>query len=170
MSTQLRSERLALRPIARTDAEALLAILLEPEVARWWRNYDAEKVRRDFFDDADTTVFAIELEDDVVGLIQYSEENEPSYRHAGIDVFLSHAHHGRGLGTEAVRTLARHLFEERGHHRLIIDPTVGNDGAIRCYEKVGFRAVGVMRGYVRRSDRSGWDDGLLMDMLADELT
>jgi aminoglycoside 6'-N-acetyltransferase len=40
--------------------------------------------------------------------------------------------------------------------------------AIACYRKVGFRPVGVMRRYQR--DRSGeWQDGLLMDLLADEL-
>ena len=45
---------------------------------------------------------------------------------------------------DAIRTLARYLFEERGHHRLIIDPAVTNERAIGAYEKVGFRSVGVM--------------------------
>ena len=72
------------------------------------------------------------------------------------------------LGPEAIRLVARHLFGERGHHRLIIDPAVANERAIRAYEKVGFRRVGVMRRYERGADGT-WHDGLLMDLLADEL-
>ena len=69
---------------------------------------------------------------------------------------------------DAVRTLARWLIDERGHHRLTIDPAVANEPAIRAYEAVGFKRVGVMRRYWR--DPEGvWQDGLLLDLLADEL-
>jgi aminoglycoside 6'-N-acetyltransferase len=110
---------------------------------------------------------AIEAEGEVVGLIQHSEETTPEFRHAGIDVYLADSHQGRGLGTDAVRTLARHLIEERGHHRLTIDPAVDNVAAIRAYEKVGFRPAGVMREHWRSRDGI-WHDGLLMDLLARE--
>ena len=64
--------------------------------------------------------------------------------------------------------LARHLVDDLGHHRLTIDPAAANTRAIRAYEKAGFRAVGVMRRYERAPDGT-WRDGLLMDLLADEL-
>ena len=89
------------------------------------------------------------------------------YSHAGMDIFLATASHGRGLGAEAIGVLARHLFEERGHHRLTIDPAADNAAAIRAYEKVGFRPVGVMRLYERGPD-GVWHDGLLMDLLRGE--
>jgi aminoglycoside 6'-N-acetyltransferase len=73
------------------------------------------------------------------------------------------------LGTDSVRTLARHIIVDHGHHRVVIDPAADNAAAIRCYSKVGFRPVGVMRRYERGPDGS-WHDGLLMDLLADELT
>lgn len=63
--------------------------------------------------------------------------------------------------------LARYLFDERGHHRLTIDPAAANARAIRAYERVGFRPVGVMREYERGPD-GVWRDGLLMDLLASE--
>jgi len=115
-----------------------------------------------------TEIFIVAHEGRVVGAIQWHAEDEPDYRHAGIDIYLDPAVHGRGLGTDAVRTLARHLIADRGHHRLVIDPAAENAAAIRCYSKVGFRPVGVMRNYERGVDGT-WHDGLLMDLLADEL-
>jgi RimJ/RimL family protein N-acetyltransferase len=61
-------------------------------------------------------------------------------------------------------------LDDRGHHRLVIDPAAANDVAIRCYTAVGFRTVGVMRAYERDTDSDGWHEGLLMDLLASELT
>jgi aminoglycoside 6'-N-acetyltransferase len=49
-----------------------------------------------------------------------------------------------------------------------IDPAAANEWAIRAYESVGFRRVGVMRQYWRGPD-GAWRDGLLMDLLAEEL-
>ena len=63
--------------------------------------------------------------------------------------------------------MARHLIHDRGHHRLTIDPAAHNERAIRCYEKVGFKRVGIMREYWL--DPEGvWRDGLLLDLLARE--
>lgn len=121
------------------------------------------------FDDPTATRYAVVLEGAVVGMVQYGEEEDPSYRHAWIDVFLDPAVSGRGHGRDAVRTLAHHLLRERGHHRLVIDPAADNAAAIRCYAAVGFRPVGVMRQYERDADGSGWHDGLLMDLLAADL-
>jgi aminoglycoside 6'-N-acetyltransferase len=48
-----------------------------------------------------------------------------------------------------------------------MDPAVDNEQAIRAYRRVGFREVGVMRGYERGPDGT-WHDGLLMEMLAED--
>ena len=50
-----------------------------------------------------------------------------------------------------------------------VDPATANLPAIRSYTKVGFRPVGVMRQYERGGDGQ-FHDGLLMDLLRDELT
>lgn len=161
-----------IRPGTDADAGALFVILAEPEVRRWWRTpKPVEQIARELRgeDEAEgATRFVIDVAGDVVGFVQYSEETEPDYRHASIDVFLSARVHGRGLGSEAVAVLAAYLVDERGHHRITIDPAAGNAAAIRAYTKVGFRPVGVMRRYERDSEGS-WRDGLLMDLLAEEL-
>jgi aminoglycoside 6'-N-acetyltransferase len=164
----LHGERVTLRPVAEADVGSLAAILREPSVARWWGTRDADESASELVHDDETVAFAIDVEGEVVGCVQYHEELEPDYRHAGLDVFVAAAHQGAGLGSEAVRVLARHLFEERGHHRLTIDPAAANERAIRAYERVGFRAVGIMRLYERGRDGT-WHDGLLMDLLDGEL-
>lgn len=164
--TILRGERVLLRPGRPEDTEALIRIRNEPEVARRWGFEDIEDEIREQFIGVEEG-FVIEVEGGIIGAIQYHEEEDPMYRHAGMDIFLATSHHGKGLGTEAIRVLARYLIEERGHHRLTIDPAADNVAAIRAYEKVGFRRVGIMRKYERGPD-GAWHDGLLMDMLAEE--
>jgi aminoglycoside 6'-N-acetyltransferase len=158
-----------LRPATAADVATLARIRAEPEVYRWWGG-GADLVAAVEADvaDHDAEALVIELAGEVVGWIQWQAEDDPDYRHASIDVFVGSAWHGRGVGTDAVRTLATHLVDDLGHHRLTIDPAVDNAVAIRTYEKVGFRPVGVMRQYERGPDGT-WHDNLLMDLLADEL-
>jgi aminoglycoside 6'-N-acetyltransferase len=166
---RLTGPRLVLRPPTPDDAAALTAILQEPEVARWWPRFDRERVLTELISDRpDEEPFVIEEGGRVVGYIQTAEETEPDFRHAGIDLFLSTAAQGRGLGPEAIRVLATDLIDRRGHHRLIIDPVAHNVRAIAAYTRVGFRPVGRMRQYQRMADDT-WADAILMDMLAEEL-
>jgi aminoglycoside 6'-N-acetyltransferase len=120
-------------------------------------------------DEPEATRLAIAVDGRVAGMVQFYEEPDAKYRHATIDIFLDPALHGHGLGTEAVRRVARHLIDERGHHRITIDPAAANVVAIRAYENVGFKPVGVMRRYERDVGGNGWHDGLLMELLAEEL-
>jgi aminoglycoside 6'-N-acetyltransferase len=154
-----------LRALADTDEAELVRIHSAAEVMRWW---DVPDEGFPWTDEPDSTRLTIEVDGAVAGLIQLSEELDPKYRHASIDLFLDPALHGRGLGTEAVRRLVRHLIEDRGHHRITIDPAAANAAAIRAYEKVGFRRVGIMRRYERDVGGSAWHDGLLMELLAQE--
>lgn len=168
MRPTLRGERVTLRPLEEHDKPRLVEILEEPEVARWFGTGTAEESADEFISDPEVTGFAIETDGNVVGAIGFYEEDTPDYRHAGMDLFLSAGSQGLGFGPEALRLVARHLFEERGHHRLIIDPAASNTRAIKAYESIGFKPVGVMRRYERGADAT-FHDGLLMDLLADEL-
>ena len=162
----LSGPRLTLRTATLDDAPRINSIRHEPEVARRWGDLEEGELEV-FLQDEKT--FLIDAYGEVIGAIQYEEEEDPMYRHAGIDIFVTTSLHGQGFGSEAVRILARYLIEERGHHRLTIDPAADNAAAIRAYGKVGFRRVGVMRSY-ERGPNGTWHDGLLMEMLADELT
>ena len=164
----LRGEHVLIRPMTPDDVPQMFAIQAQPRVAAAFGEPDLEKLEGKGVGTDECTVFAVELDGEVVGLIQYHEEDDPVDRHAGIDIFRAEDVHGQGLGTEAVRTMAEYLIRERGHHRLVIDPAAHNTAAIRAYEKAGFKPVGVMRQY-ERLPGGEWHDGLLMDLLADEL-
>lgn len=155
----LRGERVLLRPLAPADVPALNAIIAQPGVREWWGTDPT-------VDDQDA--FVIVVGDALAGWLGWYEETEPDYRYGGLDIFLAVEFQGHGLGPEALRLAARWLFDVRGHHRIVIDPAARNARAIAAYRALGFKPVGVMRRYERAPDGS-WRDGLLMDLLADEL-
>jgi aminoglycoside 6'-N-acetyltransferase len=161
--------RVRLVPADESHVPAFAALFSDPAVNRWWPAPDpVAEAREHVAPEADRVVWAVELDGAVVGIIQAWEQNEPDYRHAGIDLSLASSAQGRGLGPDAIRAVARWLFDVRGHHRITIDPSAANTNAIRAYAKVGFRPVGVMRQYERGPDGT-WHDGLLMDLLRGEL-
>jgi aminoglycoside 6'-N-acetyltransferase len=161
----LRGEGVSLRPLEDADLDPLAEIIMAPGTHEWWGETGGpEQLREDL---QDGTAFAIDVDGELAGWIAIHEENEPSYRFASLDIMLAGAHQDQGLGPDALRTAIRWLIE-RGHHRFTIDPAAHNERAIRAYEAVGFRRVGLLRQYERGLDGS-WHDGLLMELLADEL-
>ena len=157
-----------LRPATVADAEAVTLILADEGVNAWWQTADPVQDAIELIDDDELAFWLIESDGATVGIVMASEETDPQYRHGSIDIALADPGRGRGYGPDAVRTVARWLIGVRGHHRLTIDPSVENERAIAAYAKIGFRPVGTMRAYERWRDGS-WHDGLLMDLLADDL-
>ena len=172
-SDRLEGEFVSLRPAVEADVLALVAIRDTPEVRSRWRGDDLEQDTLDSIAEEGLHFMVVEVDDHgergVIGAIQWAEEEEPEYRHANVDMYLDPAMHNRGFGTDAVRVVCRHLFEVERHHRITIDPAADNAAAIRCYEKVGFRRVGIMREYERGADGT-FHDGLLMELLEGDLT
>lgn len=63
----------------------------------------------------------------------------------GIDQFLAEeANLNQGLGSAMVTAFVRRLFEDSGVTRIQTDPSPTNPRAIRCYEKAGFRRIGLV--------------------------
>jgi aminoglycoside 6'-N-acetyltransferase len=164
----MHGERITMRLMTDDDLPRLLEILHQPGVAEWWPGYDMARLRADTLDDLDGTSLAVELDGTLVGMVLFEEQKDPYYKSAGIDITLDITCVGQGLGNDTLRTVVCYLLDERGHHRLTIDPALTNERAIRAYERVGFKRIGVARCYEKGADGT-FHDNLLMDMLADEL-
>jgi aminoglycoside 6'-N-acetyltransferase len=149
----MRDGDLELRPFEPADAEALEALLAEPEVKRWWP---------DGYYQPDNG-WVVEVGGELAGWVEYEEESYEWYPSVALDIALTTALHGRGYGRRVLRLVIEH-FAVKGHHRFTIDPAVENERAIRSYTAVGFKPVGVLRAYERSPD-GGWNDGLLMDLI-----
>ena len=162
--------RATLRPLSEDDLDHLARIVASPGVREWWawrEGDDRAALREELRNEG--LAFAIEVDGALAGWLGFTEQDDPDYRHAALDIILAPAYQDRGLGPEALRAALDWLAGERGHHRFTIDPAAHNERAIRAYQAVGFRPVGVMRRYERGPD-GAWHDGLLMDLLAEELS
>jgi aminoglycoside 6'-N-acetyltransferase len=163
----IEGERLTLRPLTDEDVETLLPAIYEPGTVEWWGDTsDADYQREGLRNEGNA--FAIVVERETAGWLCFHEETEPDYRHVAFDILLQPAFQHQGLGADALRLLIRWFASERGHHRFTIDPSAENHRAIKAYEAVGFRPVGILRRNERAPDGT-WRDSLLMDLLADEL-
>jgi RimJ/RimL family protein N-acetyltransferase len=100
-----------------------------------------------------------------VGEVVLNEWDQPN-RSCNLRIALVPAGQGRGLGTEAVRLMVGHGFEQLGLHRISLNVYDFNPRARRAYEKVGFVQEGVRRDVLHFEGR--WISDVVMSMLAPE--
>lgn len=134
-----------LRAPQASDLDPLLAILLEPEVALWWVGYSRERVQAEFIEAPETTRI-IEVDGECAGALYVIRGADPEYPTTVMHLFISTAVRGRRVGEEALALAIRHEFAS-GITRITIDPNEHNGGAIRSFERVGFKRIGVLRDY-----------------------
>ncbi|MGF6769732.1 RimJ/RimL family protein N-acetyltransferase [Paraburkholderia sp. GAS199] len=73
---------------------------------------------------------------------------------------------GQGIGEIATRSILAHAFDDLNLHRISLTVLASNARAIKLYEKVGFRAEGLMRQAVFKGGR--YQDVISMAVLAAE--
>ena len=154
------TRRFVFRPLAESDLPLLCAWLNRPHLQEWWREgpVSLDAVRAKYLPrvaGADAArPFVASLDGAAIGYIQYyaAAEGDPDWWPdrpgpgvLGIDQFLADGDRlGQGLGTALVSEFAAFLFEDPRVTEIRVDPRPDNLRAIRCYEKVGFRATGAI--------------------------
>ncbi len=169
----LAGERVTLRPWTGEDDPSLAEWANDPTFARLqWGSEEAlphwtVETARAFaerFPPPEAALFAIEHAGRVIGFANFRRLNE---HHSNADVGIALGDRslwGHGLGSEAVRLLARHLLDVRGLHRLRLHVVASNDRAIAAYKRCGFQVEGVERDGVRASE-ARWVDMAVMGLV-----
>ncbi|WP_328396390.1 GNAT family N-acetyltransferase [Nocardia sp. NBC_00416] len=179
----LSGPQVTLRPFIDEDLDAVRAALRDPEVRRltgsvhdetaelapedpaeieglreWYRSRNSRRDRLDLAvtDNADGRCVGEAV------LNQWDRHNHS----CNFRILLGPAGLGRGLGTETTRLIVGYGFERLGLHRISLEVYAFNPRARRVYEKVGFRAEGVLRESLRYRD--AWIDATVMSILAHE--
>lgn len=148
---------ISFRPLAASDFTMLHEWLHRPHVSQWWGDPGTyAQVEQDYL--LHTTIasttrgYIALLENKPIGFIQsyvvmgsgdgwWEQETDPGAR--GIDQFLANREQlGRGLGSAMIHTFVDRLFQDPAVTKVQTDPSPQNDRAIRCYQRVGFVAVG----------------------------
>ncbi|MDK1326571.1 GNAT family protein [Arthrobacter sp. zg-Y1143] len=172
--TTLATGRLRLEPLGLAHFDGIWASLQDPEISRLTGTH-AEFTQRQIHtwlasrsDAADRADWAMVSAADgtylgEVVLNDLDPDNESmAFRIAlrGPEIF------GQGYGTEAIRAVLNHAFDDLGLHRIELEVFEFNPRARHVYEKCGF----VVEGRRRQALRWGgqWVDAVSMAVLADD--
>jgi RimJ/RimL family protein N-acetyltransferase len=167
---ELRGQFVVLRPWRESDAQAVHAACQDEEILRWIpqipRPYTLDDAHA-YVDGAATNPleFAVmERDGALVGSVGMSAPDR-AISHAGY--WVAREARGRGLATDALRTLCHHGFLDHGLDRIDLVTDVDNRASQRVAEKAGFQREGVLRSYLTYADGRG--DAILFSLLPGEL-
>lgn len=180
----LTTARLTIRRLRPEDLEPLVAVRSDPEVVRYTpvRGFDRERGERLIAEMAELDPgapgrwfqFALERRDTgafVGDLGLKGAESAHAPRTFEIGFTLGTAHHGQGLGTEAVRAVVDHAFRELGAHRVYGNCDARNVRSAALMARVGMRLEAHHREdwlHVELDGQSVWTDSLIYAILARE--
>ena len=136
--------RLKFRPLTSDDFPLLLAWLSKEHVKQWWDAGEdtLEKVARNYgeVEEGLERFILVEAEESGEKPLGYFQHYRVPDGSIGIDQFIGEEDYiNRGVGTKAIRMFVKVIMHEHKPSRIILDPSPGNQRAIRCYEKIGFR-------------------------------
>lgn len=155
LQPELHSARLRLREVRNEDAPALFGIHSDPEVMRYWsypawtelaqaeqKIADILRQRRE----EQILVWAIAdaRSDQLIGTSAVFALDRTQGR-AEIGYSLHRDAQGKGLASEALRLILRHLFDELQLRRVEADADPRNTASCRLLERLGFIREGLLR-------------------------
>lgn len=143
----LRTERLVLRALRNSDADAATELLADPEVSRWLAvDPGAARIgverRLSYQGPAGMGHWAILLDDTLVGLAHLRPSRELPGEVAEMGWHLAPAYWGQGLATEAAQAVLRHGFDTLGLPAVFALVHESNVGSLKLAQRLGFLDVG----------------------------
>ncbi len=150
--TTIRGERVTLRPFRAEEYE--LALAREPREDESRREIRRRRLALSGTRTAWEIMFAVEAEGRLIGDAQARCSDQampPGVWEIGVDLW-DEADRGRGLGSEVVTLLTRHLIVREGAHRVQATTDVDNVAMRRSLERCGFAFEGVLRRFMPVAD------------------
>ena len=155
MEVLFQNASLTVRKLKEEDKPLLVSWLSNPGVLEYYEGrdqfFDLEKVDSVFYSSDDDEVKCIvEYEGKSIGYIQYYELDQATKKEYGYsmekvfgtDQFIGEVNYwNRGIGTILVTSMTEFLINQLHADKVVMDPQVWNERAIRCYEKSGFKKV-----------------------------
>jgi adenosylcobyric acid synthase len=160
--TTLTAGDLTLRPLTEADADDITVACQDAETLRWlplprpYTRASAEWFIRTFGpsqrESGAGVVFAIECASRLVGAIDLKQVDWAS-KVAEVGYWVAPWARGRGVASEATRSLARWAIHEHGFERVELFAATGNLASQRAAEKAGLTREGIARnaGYLHDS-------------------
>ncbi len=96
-------------------------------------------------DENETFAFAVTADSKVIGSIGVFRQQNIHRRTAELGYYIAEGYWGRGLMTEAVTQVCRHVFENSDIIRIYAEPFAYNAASCRVLEKAGFKYEGTLR-------------------------
>ena len=161
--TELKTERLTLRPFEENDASAVLGYATDPE----WARYISQAVAADDFGFEEArafvqrciatagrpiTDFAIEADGSVIGSI-HLVMLESDRGMAELACLIGRPHWATGYAAEAARGVLAYAFDELQLARIFARADARNRRSVRAMEKLGLQQEALLRSH--RVDRTG---------------
>jgi len=106
---------------------------------------DAELFISRAIDSSPKTLFAIATQSEAIGSIGLMIGNDVHRFTAEMGYWLAEPFWGKGIMTQAVKTLTSHGIEVLKLHRIHAEPYTTNAASARVLEKAGFTCEGVLR-------------------------
>jgi glyoxylase I family protein len=146
----LKTARLVMRPLKRSDAEALLPIFSDAETLRYWAHGPVAGLGevRDIIarnlppQNAPQSSFAITRDGVTIGVFNFYRQQDGM---AGLGYILDKRMWGQGYVSEAIEAALDHGFGTLNLRRIWLEIDPRNFGSVRVAQKCGFSAEGVAR-------------------------
>lgn len=177
-TTNLRTDRLELRPVRDEDIDRILEYRILPEVARWLLRTEVDPTAfraawKRAAEDTDDHSVAVALDGVVIGTVSLDvvdgmgQPGMPRRTEAQLGYVFDPAYAGKGYATEAVSAMVAYAFDRLGVRRITAGCFADNLASVRILEKIGMRREQHGIGDSWHAEL-GWIDGYTYGLLASE--
>jgi len=171
----IEGEKVSLAPLVAEDAKTCYEWFVNPEIRRFVSSHTLPNT----FEKSKSFIEEMNVSNDDVLLGIFTRPDgeyignialhgiDRDNRNAFFGIVIGFpGHHGKGMGTEAVKLLISYAFSSLGLNMIFLNVFADNARAIRSYEKLGFKKCGTLPQGFRREGE--FVDCLIMAVLASE--